>query len=127
MIKLFIDVRPKRDLLCTANFTEESIKKLLTLTEVETNFSFDTEDTVSFMVLSAADLLKQCFNEHDIDARVGIIYNYSPNYPGWLLVFESGYIEGSINPLIAKFFSWDKIEKQQILSFNEVMGSALKV
>lgn len=125
MIKLFIDARPHRHLLHCSDFTEESMKKLITLTDVETNIAFDDNDSISLAVLSAADLLLQYLNGHDLGARVGIIYDYSPNYPGWLLVVETSHIDGSMNPLVAKFFSWDRTENQQLLSFNEIMGDLL--
>lgn len=120
-MKLFINVWPEKTLALTSEFTEEYVKELIKLTDVETSIAFDADDAISLLVLNAADKLLECFREHDIDGQVGIIFNYSRNYPGWLLIVETDNLKGSINPLVAKFFNWERIESQSILSFNEFL------
>lgn len=124
MNKLFIDVRPERLLALTSKFTKDYVKQLIELTDVETSIAFDENDLTNLLVLNAADMLHECLREHDIDGRVGIIFNYSRNYPGWLLIVETDNIKGSINPLVAKFFNWERIESQSILSFNELFENS---
>ena len=92
------------------------------MTDVETSIAFDENDVTNLCVLNVADKLYECLREHDIEGRIGIIYNYSRNYLGWLLIVDTDNVKGSINPLVAKFFNWERIESQSILSFNELMG-----
>lgn len=120
-MKLFTNVWPDGKLAITSEFTEDYVKKLIELTDVERSIAFDDNDIVSLLVLNAADKLLECLREHDIDGRVGIIYNYSTNYPGWLLIVDTDNVKGSINPLVAKFFNWERIESQSILSLSELM------
>ena len=122
MTKLFIDVWPQSHLLSTNEFTEDFIKKLLTLTDVETNIAYDEKDVISLVLLNAADNLKESMNLHEIDGNVGLIYNLSSNYSGWLLIVDAKNMKGSINPLVSKFFTWDRIESQNILTFDELMS-----
>lgn len=121
MIKLFINVWPQGSKTKASDFTKEYVDKLLKLTSVDTNIAFDTNDTISLIVLDAADNLMESLEMHNVKARIGLIYNYKTNYPGWMLVVETENIQGSINPLVARFFNWERIETQNILSFNELM------
>lgn len=120
MIKLFINVWPQESKTTASDFTKEYVDKLLKLTDVETTIAFDDNDSMSLIVLDAADNLLDSFQMHNLDARVGIVHDYSRNYPGWMLVVETENIQGSINPLVARFFNWERIETQNILSFNEL-------
>lgn len=102
-----------------SDLSKEFVEKLLQQTSVETNIAFDANDTISLIVLDTADNLMESLEMHNVEARIGIVYNYKRNYPGWLLIVETENIQGSINPFVAKFFNWERIETQNILSFNE--------
>lgn len=121
MTRLFLNVWPQGNKTKASDFTKEYVDKLLKLTDVETTIAFDDNDSMSLIVLDAADNLLESFQMHNIDARVGIVYDYSRNYPDWMLIVETENIRGSINPLVARFFNWEKIETQSILTFNELM------
>lgn len=120
-MKLYIDVRPERTLAQMSEFNEEYVEKLLKFTEVETSIAFDENDTISLIVLNAVHKLLQCLREHGIDGRIGVIYNYSNNYPGWLLIVDTDNVRGSINPLVAQYFNWDRFESQSILTLDEII------
>lgn len=121
MIKLFTNIWPERQLITTAEFTEDYVKKLLDLSRVETSILFDENKLFNLIMLSIATDLYDYLAEHNINSRVGIIENYSRNYPGWMLILEVDNIPGTINPLVAKYFNWDRIETQSILSFDELI------
>lgn len=122
MLKLFINVRPRRAATLTSIFTDDYVKKLTELTDVERSTAFDDNDVVSLLNLNAANKLLECLRAHNIVGRVGIIYNYSCSYPGWLLIVETYNVKDLINPLVANFFNWDRIESQNILPFKELMA-----
>lgn len=58
---------------------------------------------------------------HGLNGRVGLVEKLSKNYPGWTLIIEADNVKGSINLLVGKFFGWDKIESQSILTFYEIL------
>lgn len=120
-MKLFIDVRPERTLALTSEFNDEYVNRLLKHTEVETTILFNEDDTIGLIVLNAADKLRECLLNHGLNARVGIIHNYSQNYPGWLLIVDTDNVTGSINPLVAQFFNWERIESQSVLTLDEIL------
>lgn len=97
------------------------MKKLFLYTEVATNQSFDNDDVVDLLVLDAANNLLTSLHDHGVRCRVGVTYDFSHNYPGWTLLVDTDYVGGTINPLVSKFFHWERTEAQDILSFNELM------
>lgn len=121
MIHLFIDVWPEDSHVCHSEFTPEYVKKLVLYTEVATNQSFDNDDVVDLLVLDAANNLLTSLHDHGVRCCVGVTYDFSHNYPGWTLLVDTDYVGGSINPLVSKFFRWERTEAQDIMSFNELM------
>lgn len=121
MIHLFINVWPEYSHLRHSEFTPEYVKKLFLYTEVATNQSFDNDDVVDLLVLDAANNLLTSLHDHGVRCRVGVTYDFSHNYPGWTLLVDTDYTGGTINPLVSKFFRWERTEAQDIMSFNELM------
>lgn len=121
MIKIFINVSLQNYSVRVNEFTKEYIDKLINLTEVETNYEFDTSDVVSLMLLDQADRLTEFLRLHNIDGQIGLVFNHSKNYYGWSLLIKTDNVKDSINPIVSRFFSWDRIENQSILSFSELM------
>lgn len=121
MIKIFTNIWPEKYVTTKQEFSEDYVKKLLQCTEVETTDAFDSNDVFSLIFLDQASDVQEFMQQHGLNGRVGLVYNLSHNYPGWTLLVETGYVKGSINTLISKFFRWERIESQSILSFDEVI------
>lgn len=121
MIKIFINVSLQNYSVRVNEFTKEYIDKLINLTKVETNYEFDTSDVVSLMLLDQADRLSEFLRMHNIDGQIGLIFNHSKNYYGWTLLIKTDNTKDTINPVVSRFFNWDRIENQSILSFSELM------
>lgn len=121
MIHLFINVWPTDLQVSLSDFTPEYVKKLFLFTDVATNLSFDNDDVVDLLVLEGANRLLTSMHDHGVQCRVGVTYDFSHNYPGWTILVDADYVGGTINPLVSKFFRWEKTESQCILSFNELM------
>lgn len=121
MKKIFIHVWPENVLATKALFTEEEVQKLLKLTDVAITDTFDASDAISIVLLNQADLLQESMIDHGIVSKVGLLFRRSPNYHGWNLIIETDAIKGSINPLVSNFFSWDRVESQSVMSFDELM------
>lgn len=120
MTKVFINVWPDNYRTKTSEFTSEYISRLLADTEVETSSSFDRNDVVNLMLLDQANKLQRCLKEHGADNRICLLFSPMRNYLGWTLFIECDHKNGSINPIVGKFFHWDRIESQKLLSFNEL-------
>lgn len=127
MIKLYINSWPNDRYLPPASQDPESVKRLLTSTDVETDMFFDPTDEVDIAFLNAADDLLHAFCMRNVNVKIGlrknIAYNY--NYPGHLLIIVLENVRGSINPIVSKFFSWDRTETQEILTFDELMSDGI--
>lgn len=121
MIKIFTNIWPEKYVTTKQEFSEDYVKKLLQCTEVETTDAFDSNDVFSLIFLDQASDVQEFMQQHGLNGRVGLVYNLSHYYPGWTLLVETGYVKGSINTLISKFFRWERIESQSILSFDEVI------
>lgn len=121
MIKIFSNVWPEKYVTTKQEFTEDYIKKLLECSDVELTDTFDSNDVVSLILLGQASDMLEFMQQHGLYGRVGLVYNLSHYYPGWTLVVETGYVKGSINTLVSKFFCWERIESQSILSFDEIL------
>lgn len=121
MIKIFTNVWPNKYLRPRQEFSEEFVNKLMTHTNVETTDAFASNDAVSLILLDQADEMQEFMQLHNLNGRVGMIYNLSHTYPGWSLVVDTDSGRGSINLLVSKFFRWDRIESQSILSFDEIL------
>lgn len=121
MIKIFTNIWPEKYVITKQEFSEDYVKKLLQCTEVEITDAFDSNDVVSLIFLDQASNVHEFMQQHGLNGRVGLVYNLSHYYPGWTLLVETGYVKGSINTLISKFFRWERIESQSILSFDEVI------
>lgn len=121
MIKIFTNVWPNKYLRTRQEFSEEFVNKLITHTNVETTDAFDSNDGVSLMLLDQADEMQEFMQLHNLNGRIGLIYNLSHAYPWWSLVVDADSGRGSINLLVSKFFRWDRAESQSILSFDEIM------
>lgn len=122
MFKIFTNVWPVNYRAKAAEFIKQYIINLLTSTEVKTPASFDYRDVVGLMLLDQSDRLQESLQKHGVKNRIGLFFNTQPNYYGWTLIVESGKARGSINPLVSKFFQWEKAETQSILSFNEMLN-----
>ena len=90
-------------------------------TEVEFTEPLDFNDVVSMMFLDRADRLLRSLKEMDIKARVGVSYGYSNKYPQWTLIVETENMNGVIHPLVARFFNWDRIESNSVLSLDKIL------
>ncbi len=121
MIKIFTNVWPNKYVRAQQEFSEEFVNKLVTNTDVETTDAFNSNDAVSLMLLDQADEMKEFMQLHNLNGRVGLIYNLSHAYPWWTLVVDTDSGRGSINLLVSKFFRWDRVESQSILSFDEIL------
>lgn len=121
MIKIFSNVWPEKYVTTKQDFTEDYVKKLLECTDVELTDTFDSNDVASLILLDQASDMQKFMQQHGLNGRVGLVYNLSRYYPGWTLIVETGYVKGSINPLVSKFFRWERIESQNILSFDEII------
>ncbi len=121
MNKIFTNVWPEKYVRATQEFSEEYIKKLLKYTDVELTDAFNSNNVVSLILLDQASDMQEFMQQHGINGRVGLAHNLSYYYPGWTLIVEADYVKGSINPLVSKFFRWERIESQSILSFDEIM------
>lgn len=121
MIKIFSNVWPEKYVNTKQEFTEEYVKKLLECSDVELTDVFDSNDAFSLILLDQASDMQEFMQQHGLNARVGLAHNLSHYYPGWTLIVETGYVKGSINTLVSKFFRWERIESQSILSFDEII------
>lgn len=121
MIKIFTNVWPNKYLKTRQEFSEEFVNKLMTHTNVETTDAFAPNDAVSLILLDQADEMQEFMQLHDLNGRIGLIYNLSHAYPWWSLIVDTDSGKGSINLLVSKFFRWDRIESQSILSFDEIL------
>lgn len=121
MIKIFANVWPNKYTRVCREFSEEYINKLLTYTDVETTMAFDTNCVISLILLDQANDMQDFMEMHNLNGRVGLIDSLSYIYPGWTLVIETDTTRGSINMLVSKFFRWDRIESQSVLSFDEIL------
>ena len=121
MIKIFTNVWPNKYLRTKQEFSEEFVNKLMTHTNVETTDAFAPNDAVSLILLDQADEMQEFMQLHNLNGRVGLIYNLSQTYPWWSLVVDTDNGRGSINLFVSKFFRWDRVESQSILSFDEIL------
>ncbi len=121
MCKIFINVWPDNYRTKTSDFTREYLDSLLINTEVKTASSFNRDDVVNLMLLDQADKLQKYLKEHKVNNQIGLLYSPARNYLGWTLIIECNNANGSINPIVGKFFFWDRIESQNILSFDEII------
>lgn len=121
MIKIFTNVWPNKYLKTRQEFSEEFVNKLMTHTNVETTDAFAPNDAVSLILLDQADEMQEFMQLHNLNGRVGLIYNLSQAYPWWSLIVDTDSGRGSINLLVSKFFRWDRVEFQSILSFDEIL------
>lgn len=121
MIKLFIDVRLNNYMRSAKHFTEKFVSELVNMTNVKTSIVFDENDVVSLMLLDQADNMLEFMRMHRFEPDVELIYNLSPNYPGWLLLVDTCGVTGSINPIVSKFFRWNRIESQSLLTLDEFL------
>lgn len=121
-MKIFIKVWPDSTCCLKSEFTENNVKTLLKHTKVKTIHSFDQGDAISMIMLKAADKLLGSLVKYGIDARIGLIQNYSRNYPGWTLIVKTDDAESNINPMVARFFSWDRFESRSIIPFEDFMA-----
>lgn len=121
MIKIFTNVWPNQYTKVTQEFSVEYINKLIDNTDIETTMAFDTNDPISLILLDQADEMQEFMLMHNLNGRVGIIYNLSYAYPGWTLIIKTDTTRDSINMLVSKFFRWDRIESQSVLSFDEIL------
>lgn len=121
MIKIFSNIWPERYIITRQEFSEEHVKKLIEYSDVETTDTFDSTDVVSLIFLDQASNMQEFMRQHGLYGRIGLIYNLSRYYASWTLVVETGYVKGSINTLVSKFFRWERIESQSILSFDEIL------
>ena len=120
MAKIFINVWPENCRVKVSEFTKEYVDFLLEFTQVKTSPSFDPNDVVDLMLLDQADRLQMLMRLHRIESKMGLLFNPQRNYFGWTLVIENDDACSFINPLVSKFFCWDRIESQNILKFDEL-------
>lgn len=120
MTRIFINVWPENYKVKVSKFDNEYVEFLLALTEVKTSPSFDTNDVVDLMLLDQAHRLQMFMWIHGVKSNVGLIFRSQRNYYGWNLIIDDDNKCGSINPLVSKFFCWDRMESQSILKFNEL-------
>lgn len=121
MIKIFTTVWPHKYLRPKQEFSKEFVNKLIANTDVETTTAFDSNDAIGLILLDQADSMQEFMRLNGLNGRVGLIYNLSYPYPGWTLIVETDIVRGSNNLLVSKFFRWDRIESQSILSFDEIL------
>lgn len=121
MIKIFSNVWPEKNVTTNMEFSEEYVNKLLECSDVETTDAFDSNDVVSLILLDQASDMHKFMQQHCLNGRVGLACNLSHYYPSWTLIVETAYVKGSINTLVSKFFRWERIESQSILSFDEIL------
>lgn len=85
------------------------------------NDNFDPEDSVNAQMLIAASKLESELNDLKVWYRMGVYYSQCHQYYGWKLVFEITSKSSQVQPLISKYFNWDKIESQDRVDFNNLM------
>lgn len=120
MTKIFINVWPENYKVKVSEFDNEYVEFLLALTDVKTSPSFDPNDVVDLMLLDQAHRLQMFMWVHGVKSKVGLIFRPQRNYFGWNLIIDDDNKCGSINPLVSKFFCWDRMESQSILKFSEL-------
>ncbi len=118
--KIFVNVWPVDYKVKVSYFTKEYVSFLLDFTQIQTSTSFDPNDVVDLMLLDQAHRLQMFMWIHRVKSRVGIIFRPQRNYFGWTLIIEDDNKCDSINPLVSKFFCWDRMETQSILKFEEL-------
>lgn len=82
MIKIFTNVWTNKYTRVSQEFSEEYINKLLANTDVETTMAFDTNCVISLILLDQANDMQDFMEMHNLNGRVGIIYNLSYAYLG---------------------------------------------
>lgn len=122
MYKIFTNVWPVNYRVKVTEFTNQYINNLLAFTNVKTPASFDYRDVVNLMLLDQSDRLQESLKKHCVKNKIGLFFNPQRNYFGWTLIIESDNARSSINLLVSKFFQWDRVEAQNILSFKEMLN-----
>ena len=117
MIKLFVNAYFRRPKVKTSEFDEEYVARLFE-TDVRIDSDFNHNDVISLLMLDSAKRLLDSMRSHGVEGKVGLAYNYGSGYIGWLLIVDTD--NRSINPLVAKYFYWDRIESHDILTFEEI-------
>lgn len=118
MLKFFVNSYFAGEKVSVREFNDNYIAKLLS-SDVYTDRNFDCNDIVCLLMLDSAVCLLEILRAHSIDARVALRYNYGCGYLGWLLVVETD--NRAITPIVSRFFSWNRIESQDVLSFEEII------
>ena len=117
MIKLYVNAYFRKPKVKTSEFNESYVSKLFE-TDVTIDSDFARNDVISLLMLDSANRLIDSMRSHGVEGKVGLTYNYGSGYLGWLLIVDTD--NRSINPLVAKYFSWDRIESHDILTFEEI-------
>ena len=121
-MKIFVNVWPIKVNVPIEEFTLESTARLITGSDVRMDLNFNFKDPMDVSILKTANLMTQDFHNHRLMPKVGIKYRVSQNYPMYTLLVDEPKNEDSIDAFVAQYFRWDRIEKQNILSFEEFIN-----
>lgn len=121
MKRIYSNVWPVNYITGIAEWTGEYLTKLLNLTPVKTNKSFDSQSAIDLLLLDQTDEMQEFMMLRSMEVKVGLTYRHSPNYAGWNLVVATDSDGVSIDILVSKFFAWTNAENDNLLSFNELL------
>lgn len=121
MIYLFHHTFPCSELLRVNDLTNEYIHSLTSNTEVNFDSTFDSMSAIDVASLDASDKLKRHLASHGIDAKLAITRSFPHPSFEWLLAIEIEQRIGGIDSFVARFFHFSRMERNEILSYNEIV------
>lgn len=120
-MKVFVNVWPDKSKLKFDTFTETGARELLQTTNVKYDINFHPSDAIDIFLIASADSLLKDLERHNIQAKLGLKSRFSSNYPGFTMFIETEK-EKTILPFCARYFRWERVENQDILTIEELCG-----
>lgn len=121
MKNLFVDVRPNRAYMMYGyEFTPEFMNEVVTQTAFDYPDRIDPRDIDHIITMAYAYRMAQEFKRRNLNVRFALSPSLHNNYIGWLLLVEADDTVGNIMPLIAKYFQWDRMERQNIMTIEDL-------
>lgn len=75
------------------------------------------ESAIDVLMLSNIDRMITNLKSHNVDVEIRLTHSSHPTYNGYLMYIKSNVNTGNINPIVAKFFTWERIEHQDVMKY----------
>ena len=122
MTKIYCNVVPRPGYLYLDDIQQKIVYDTVANTPVKIQEGLVFEDVTVALQIQLADILYKILEKHNPDVRVGLIYSPQGAYHGFSLVIETNH---QVNPIVNKFYSWEKIESQSLIEFDELADGSL--